>query len=257
MPDEVVLVQRRGAVGVLLMNRTRQLNALSEELMSALGDAAEALDCDDAIGALVITGGPEVFAAGADLKQMAELSAVDMLYANRIRHWDRLRRLNKPLVAAVSGYALGGGCELAMACDLIIASDSARFGQPEINVGLMPGAGGTARLPYAVGKSVAMDMVLSGRMIDGWEAWRRGLVARVVPRELIVDEAASVAAELAAKAPLSARLAKQSVTRAAETTVAEGVELERRHFYLLFASQDAREGMRAFVEKRRPQYQGR
>jgi enoyl-CoA hydratase len=179
------------------------------------------------------------------------------LYANRIRHWDRLRRLNKPLVAAVSGYALGGGCELAMACDLIIASDSARFGQPEINVGLMPGAGGTARLPYAVGKSVAMDMVLSGRMIDGWEAWRRGLVARVVPRELIVDEAASVAAELAAKAPLSARLAKQSVTRAAETTVAEGVELERRHFYLLFASQDAREGMRAFVEKRRPQYQGR
>ncbi len=257
MSEELVQVERRGAVGVITMNRARQLNALSEELMSAVGDAAETLDRDEAIGALVLTGGPEVFAAGADLKQMAEQSAVDMVYANRIRHWDRLRRIAKPLIAAVSGYALGGGCEMAMLCDLIVASDSARFGQPEINVGLMPGAGGTARLTYAVGKSVAMDLVLTGRMLDAWEAQRRGLVSRVVPRELIVDEAVALAAEIATKPRLSARLAKEAVTRAAETTVAEGVEHERKLFYLLFASEDAHEGMRAFVEKRRPQYRGR
>ncbi len=257
MSDDVVLVERRGAVGVITLNRPRQLNALSEEVMSAVGDAAEALERDAEIAAIVLTGGPDVFAAGADLKQMAEMSAVQMVYADRIRHWDRLRRVTKPLIAAVSGYALGGGCELAMLCDVIVASDSARFGQPEINVGLMPGAGGTARLTRAVGKSVAMDLVLSGRMIDGWEAQRRGLAARVAPRELVVDEAVALAAELATRPRLSLRLAKQAVTRAAETTVAEGVEHERQLFYLLFASEDAHEGMRAFVEKRKPGYQGR
>jgi len=256
MADELVQTDRRGAVGVVRMNRARQLNALSEELMEAVASAAEAFERDAEIGALVLTGGTEVFAAGADLKQMAEMSAVEMLAANRIRHWDRLRRVTKPLVAAVSGYALGGGCEMAMVCDLIVAGDSARFGQPEINVGLMPGAGGTARLTYAVGKSLAMEMVLSGRMMDAWEAQRRGLVARVVPRELVVDEAVALAAELATKPRISARLAKEAVTRAAETTVGEGVEHERKLFYLLFASHDAHEGMRAFVEKRRPVYRG-
>jgi enoyl-CoA hydratase len=224
--------------------------------MTAVGEAVEELERDPGIAAIVLTGGSQVFAAGADLKQMAEMSAVDMIYANRIRHWDRLRRITKPLIAAVSGYALGGGCEMAMLCDVIVASDSARFGQPEINVGLMPGAGGTARLTRAVGKSVAMDLVLSGRTIDGWEALRRGLVARVAPRELVVGEAIALGAEYAAKPRLSTRLAKEAVTRAAETTVAEGVEHERRLFYLLFASEDAHEGMRAFVEKRKPNYQG-
>src|SRR4051794_16073966 len=242
MNDDIVLVTRRGAVGVLTMNRAKQLNALSEELMTALSGAAETLDQDDGIGAIVITGGPDVFAAGADLKQMAEMSALEMLQMNRIRHWDRIRRVTKPVIAAVSGYCLGGGCELAMLCDVIVASDSARFGQPEINVGLMPGAGGTARLTAALGKSVAMDMVLTGRMLDAWEAQRRGLVARVVPKELIVDAAVALAAEIGTKPRLSARLAKESVTHAAERTVAEGVELERRHFYLLFASDDAHEG---------------
>ncbi len=256
MTDALVLVERRGAVGVIVMNRARQLNALSEELMLAVGDAAESLDRDPQVRALVLSGGSEVFAAGADLKQMAEMSAVEMVYANRIRHWDRLRQITKPLIAAVSGYALGGGCEMAMLCDVIVASDSARFGQPEINVGLMPGAGGTARLTRAVGKAVAMDLILTGRTIDGWEAARRGLVARVVPRELVIDEAVALAAEMATKPPLSTRFAKEAVTRAAESTVAEGVELERKLFYLLFASEDAREGMRAFVEKRRPRYQG-
>jgi enoyl-CoA hydratase len=257
MTDEAVLVERRARVGLITMNRPRQLNALSDELMDAVAGAAERFDREEEVAALVVTGGPDVFAAGADLKQMAELSAVDMLRANRIRHWDRLRRVAKPLLAAVSGYALGGGCEMAMLCDLIVASDSARFGQPEINVGLMPGAGGTARLTYAVGKTLAMDLVLTGRMIDAWEAQRRGLVARVVPREVVVDEAVSLAAELASKPPISVRLAKESVTRTAETSVSEGVEHERKLFYLLFASEDAREGMRAFVEKRKPSYQGR
>ena len=170
MAEDLVLVERRGAVGIITMNRPRQLNALSDELMGAVAETAEALDRDEGVGAMVLTGGQDVFAAGADLNQMAEASAVEMALANRIRHWDRLRRLGKPVVAAVSGYALGGGCELSMLCDLIVASDSARFGQPEINVGLMPGAGGTARLTYAIGKSIAMDLVLTGRMIDGWEA---------------------------------------------------------------------------------------
>lgn len=256
MPDDPVLVERRSAVGIITMNRPRQLNALSDELMSAVAEAAEGLDRDEEVGALVLTGGQDVFAAGADLKQMAEASALEMVLANRIRHWDRLRRVSKPLVAAVSGYALGGGCELSMLCDLIVASDSARFGQPEINVGLMPGAGGTARLTYAVGKNIAMDLVLTGRMIDGWEAQRRGLVARVVPRELVVEEAVALATDLAAKPRLSVQFAKEAVTRTAEGTVAEGAELERKMFYLLFASEDAHEGMRAFVEKRRPSYQG-
>jgi enoyl-CoA hydratase len=198
-----------------------------------------------------------VFAAGADLKEMADASVVEMLLRNRIGRFDRIRRIAKPLIAAVAGYALGGGCELAMLCDIIIAAENARFGQPEINVGLIPGAGGTPRLTRSVGKSVAMDMILSGRMLNAEEAFQRGLVARVVPPELIVQSAVALGKELASKAPIAIRLAKEAVTRAFEGRVDDGIEYERKLFYLLFATQDAHEGMHAFVDKRQPTYEGR
>jgi enoyl-CoA hydratase len=256
-PYEFVLSSAHGRVGIVTMNRPRQLNALAGPLMEELVAALEAHDADPAIRAMVITGGPTVFAAGADLKEMADASTVDMLLRSHIGLWDRVRGVSKPLIAAVAGYALGGGCELAMLCDIIVAAENARFGQPEINVGLIPGAGGTQRLTRSVGKYVAMDLILTGRMLGAEEAFQRGLAARIVPPELIVDEAVRLGNDLASKPPISVRLAREAVTRAFEGRVDDGIEFERKLFYLLFATQDAHEGMRAFVEKRQPSYEGR
>jgi enoyl-CoA hydratase len=258
MPDyEYVLSASDGPVGIVTLNRPRQLNALARPLLAELVDALERHDADDQIRAIVVTGGPTVFAAGADIKEMADASAVDMLLRDNIAVFDRVRHIGKPLIAAVAGYALGGGCELAMLCDIIIAADNARFGQPEINIGLIPGAGGTQRLTRSVGKFVSMDLVLTGRMLNAEDALRYGLATRIVPREIIVEEAVRLAKEIAQKAPISARLAKQAVTRAFEGRVDDGIELERKLFYLLFATQDAHEGMHAFVDKRQPTYEGR
>ena len=252
MPDyEYVLSTSDGPVGIVTLNRPKQLNALAGPLMAELVDALEAHDADDQIRAIVITGGPTVFAAGADIKEMAEASAVDMLLRNNIALWDRVQQVSKPLIAAVAGYALGGGC------DIVIAAENARFGQPEINIGLIPGAGGTQRLTRSVGKFLATDMVLTGRMLNAEQALQHGLAARVVPQELVVEEAVRLGKEIAQKAPISVRLAREAITRAFEGRVDDGIEFERKLFYLLFATQDAHEGMRAFVDKRQPTYQGR
>ena len=254
---EFILSSVDGPVGVVTLNRPKQLNALAGPLMQELVAALEAHDADPAIRAIVLTGGPSVFAAGADLKEMSEMSAVEMLQKNRIALWDRAKRVSKPIIAAVSGYALGGGCELAMLCDLIVASETAKFGQPEINVGLIPGAGGTQRLTRTVGKFVAMDMILTGRQIGAEEAFRYGLVSRIVPPEMIVVEAVRLAKEIAQKPPISVRLAKEAVTKAFEGRLDDGIDFERKLFYFLFATEDSHEGMQAFVEKRAPSYEGR
>jgi enoyl-CoA hydratase len=254
---EYVVSSTEGPVCVVTLNRPKQLNALAGPVMQELVDALEAHAAETQIRAIVVTGGPTVFAAGADIKEMADASPIDMLLRNRIGLWDRVRAIEKPLIAAVAGYALGGGCELAMVCDIIVAGDNARFGQPEINVGLIPGAGGTQRLTRSVGKFVAMDLVLTGRMMTAEEALQRGLVSRVVPHELVVEEAVRLGRLLADKPPISVRLAKEAVTRAFEGRVDDGIELERTLFYLLFASQDAHEGMHAFVDRRTPRYEGR
>jgi enoyl-CoA hydratase len=242
---------------VVTLNRPQQLNALARPLMTELVAALEQHDADPAIRAIVITGGPTVFAAGADIKEMADASAVDMLLRNNIGLFDRIKMINKPLIAAVAGYALGGGCELAMLCDIIIAAENARFGQPEINIGLIPGAGGTQRLTRTLGKFLATDLVLTGRMIGAEEALRHGLAARIVPQEIIVEEAVRLGKDIAQKAPLSVRLAKEAIRHAFEGRVDDGIELERKLFYMLFASADAHEGMHAFLEKRQPAYEGR
>jgi enoyl-CoA hydratase len=248
-------VQR--AVGVVTLDRPKQLNALAGPLMRELVEALESHDADPAVRAIVITGGPTVFAAGADIKEMSEATPVDMLVRNNIGLFDRIKKITKPLIAAVAGYALGGGCELAMLCDIIVAGENARFGQPEINIGLIPGAGGTQRLTRALGKSVAMDLILTGRMIGAEEALQRGLVSRVVPQELILEEAMRLGNEIAQRAPIAVRLAKEAVTRAYEGRVDDGIDFERKAFYLLFATQDAHEGMRAFIDRRQANYEGR
>ena len=258
MPEyEYVLSTTQGAVGVVTLNRPKQLNALAGPLMEELVGALERHDADPAIRAIVVTGGSTVFAAGADITEMVQSSAVDMLLRNRIALWDRARQIAKPLIAAVAGYALGGGCELAMLCDIIVAADNARFGQPEINIGLIPGAGGTQRLTRIVGKFVATDMVLTGRMLSAEEALRFGLAARVVPREIVVDEAVRLGNELAQKAPIAVRLAKEAITRGFEGRLDDGIAFERKLFYFLFSTRDAHEGMQAFVDKRQPTYEGR
>jgi enoyl-CoA hydratase len=258
MPDDKdVLSSSDGPVGVVTLNRPRQLNALAGPLMRELIDALEGHEADASIRAIVITGGPTVFAAGADIKEMADATAVDMLLRNNIGLWDRVKRVSKPLIAAVAGYALGGGCELAMLCDIIVAAENAHFGQPEINIGLIPGAGGTQRLTRAVGKFVAADMILTGRMLGAEEALQRGLVARVVPRELIVESAVQLGKELAQRPPISVRLAKEAISRAFEGRVDDGIDFERKAFYLLFATRDSHEGMHAFIDKRQPSYEGR
>jgi enoyl-CoA hydratase len=239
------------------MNRPAQLNALSDELMDALVSALQELDADPAVRAIVLGGGERAFAAGADIAQLARMSAVDVYLARRVERWDAIRSLATPLVAAVSGWCLGGGCELALACDLIVAAESARFGQPETGVGIIPGAGGTQRLTRAVGKAVAMDVILSGRTLHAREALAFGLVARVVAQEAWLEEAKRVARDIAAKAPVATRLAKEAVDRAYESPLALGLEYERRSLALAFATEDAKEGLTAFLQKRPPEFKSR
>jgi enoyl-CoA hydratase len=255
--EGLVVVERDGRVGVVLMNRPKQLNALSNDLMDALVDALEQLDADPEIRAIVLGGSERVFAAGADVTELEAGTAVSLYESRRIDKWDAVRDLRTPVVAAVSGFCLGGGCELAMLCDLVVASETARFGQPEINLGILPGGGGTQRLTRAVGKSIAMDMILTGRMLSAREALRFGLVARVCAKEAWLDEATRVAHEIATKSPIAVRLAKEAVDKAFEAPLAVGVDFERRAFYLARASDDASEGLSAFLEKRPPDFQGR
>jgi enoyl-CoA hydratase len=257
MSYQFILTETHIRVGLVRLNRPKELNALNAMVMEETVGALEAFDRDPAIGALVLTGNERAFAAGADIKEMAGASAVDMLTRDNIARWDRLRKLKKPLIAAVSGFCLGGGCELAMTCDMIVASESARFGQPEINLGVMPGAGGTQRLTRAVGKALAMEMVLNGRFLTADEALRYGLVNRVVPVERYLDEALQLGNEIAARAPLAIRLAKEAVNNAFETSLTDGLADERRAFYFLFATDDQKEGMAAFMEKRPPAWKGK
>ena len=253
----LVEVERDGAIAVVLLNRPEQLNALSDELMEELVSTLIELDRDKAVRAIVLGGSERAFAAGADIGELAQASAIDLYYQRRIERWDAIRGLWTPLIAAVSGYCLGGGCELAMACDLIVASESAQFGQPETGLGIIPGAGGTQRLTRVVGKALAMDVILSGRRLSAQEAFAAGLVARVVATDAWLEEAKSVAREIAEKGPVATRLAKESVDRAFETTLTAGLEAERRALYLAFASEDANEGLTAFTEKRKPEFKGR
>ncbi len=257
MTTSTIRTETHDRVAVIRFNRPEALNALNREMMAAMVDALAGFDADPAVGCIVLTGDRRAFAAGADIKEMAEASPVSMLDNPFIDYWDRLRRIAKPVVAAVSGYALGGGCELAMACDLIVASESAQFGQPEINIGVIPGAGGTQRLARAVGKALAMEMVLNARFLSAEEAVRFGLVNRVVPAETYLEEAIRFAAEIAARAPVAIRLGKEAVNAAFETSLQAGLAHERRLFYMLFATEDQKEGMAAFVEKRKPDWRGR
>ncbi|MBA2568434.1 MAG: enoyl-CoA hydratase/isomerase family protein [Actinobacteria bacterium] len=254
--SELVLVERDGPVAVVLLNRPDQLNALSDELMDQLITALVDLDRDDDVRCIVLGGSERAFAAGADIAELAKSSAIDLYYQRRVERWDAIAGLWTPLVAAVSGYCLGGGFELAMACDLIVASETAQFGQPETGVGVIPGAGGTQRLTRAVGKALAMDVVLSGRFLSADEALRAGVVARVVVREAWLEESKRVARAIAEKAPVATRLAKEAVDRAYESTLALGLEHERRLLYLAFASEDAKEGLNSFLEKREPDFKG-
>ncbi|CAN5162589.1 enoyl-CoA hydratase [soil metagenome] len=257
MTEGLVLVERDDLVAVVLLNRPQQLNALSDELMEELVSQLQRLDADESIRCIVLGGSERAFAAGADIGELATSSAIDLYYARRIERWDVIRGLWTPLVAAVSGYCLGGGCELAMSCDLIVASETARFGQPETSLGIIPGAGGTQLLTRFVGKALAMDVILSGRMLSADEALAAGLVARVVTREAWLEEATRLAREIASKGPVAIRLAKEAVDRAYESTLHLGLEYERRAFNLAFASDDAKEGLRAFTEKRKPDFRGR
>ena len=254
---DLVLVEREPPIATVLLNRPKQLNALSDELMEELVSTLIELDRDKAVRAIVLGGSERAFAAGADIGELAQASAIDLYYQRRIERWDAIRGLWTPLIAAVSGYCLGGGCELAMACDLIVASESAQFGQPETGLGIIPGAGGTQRLTRVVGKALAMDVILSGRRLSAQEAFAAGLVARVVATDAWLEEAKSVAREIAEKGPVATRLAKESVDRAFETTLTAGLEAERRALYLAFASEDANEGLTAFTEKRKPEFKGR
>jgi enoyl-CoA hydratase len=250
-------VDREGPVGVATLDRPKVLNALSPALIGELADALQRLEGDAEVGAAVLTGGPQVFAAGADIGDMVERTAVEQLLRDQTGRWSAVTTFSKPLIAAVNGYALGGGCELALMCDVIIAGDSARFGQPEINLGIIPGAGGTQRWPRTVGKYVAMELILGGGTIDARRAYQLGLVNRVVPSEATVRVAVETAASLAAKPPIAVRLAKEAVNRALETPLGEGLAGERKSFYLLFATDDQKEGMKAFLEKRKPEFKGR
>ena len=244
-------------VGLIRLNRPQALNALNSTLMRELIQALEAFDADSAIGAMVITGDERAFAAGADIEEMVDASAVEMLLVDYIGTWDQIRNIKKPLIAAVSGWVLGGGNELAMSCDMIVASESAKFGQPEINIGVIPGAGGTQRLTKTVGKAIAMEMVLNNRTLSAEEAYHFGLVNRVVPVEVYLDQALKLANELAVRSPLAIRMGKEMVNHAFESFLADGIADERRSFYYLFSSEDQKEGMRAFIEKRDPEWKGR
>ncbi len=257
MTYENILTRVEGRAGIVQLNRPKALNALNRELMTELMDALDAFNGDPAIGCMVVTGSERAFAAGADIKEMASATPTSMMTNSFIDLWDRLRAMGKPIIAAVSGFALGGGCELAMACDMIVASETAQFGQPEINLGVIPGAGGTQRMTLAVGKAVAMEMVLNARYLSAAEAQRYGLVNRVYPVEVYVEEAIRLANDIAARAPVAVRLAKEAVNAVFEMPLRAGLDHERRLFYLLFGTDDQKEGMDAFVNKRKPQWSGK
>ena len=258
MTYTTILVETRGRVGLIQLNRPKALNALNDVLMDELGAALTAFDQDDAVGAMVITGNDKAFAAGADIGAMQGLTYAQALRGDFItRNWEQIRKVRKPVIAAVAGYALGGGCELAMMCDIVIAADTAKFGQPEIKIGTIPGAGGTQRLPRAVGKAKAMDMCLTARMMDAAEAERVGLVSRVVAPDKLLDEAIAAGQTIGEFSLLSVMAAKESINRAFETGLSEGVLFERRSFHALFATEDQKEGMAAFVEKRKPVFRHR
>jgi enoyl-CoA hydratase len=254
---EHIVVESEPPIGIVRINRPKVLNALSFGVLKELVEAFEAFDKDDRIKATILTGNDDAFSAGADIKELSEATPVELIQRNQFALWDRLKRTAKPIIGAVSGYALGGGCELAMNCDMIIASETAKFGQPEINIGIMPGAGGTQRLTRAIGKFRAMEMILTGQPIAAREAEKHGLVNRVVPIEAYLDEARKLAMQIAQKGPVSTRLAKDAILKAFDTPLEEGLQFERRNFYLLFSTEDMKEGMTAFVEKRPPHFKGK
>ncbi|MGA2628140.1 MAG: enoyl-CoA hydratase-related protein [Candidatus Bathyarchaeia archaeon] len=257
MSYQNLLVTKEGAIGIVQLNRPKVLNALNFEIMSELVSGLEELDRDAAVNVIILTGGERAFAAGADLAEMSQATPVDLLLGRRFELWDRIRKISKPIIAAVSGYCLGGGNELAMNCDIVVASESASFGQPEVNVGIIPGAGGTQRLPRAVGKYKAMEMILTGKSISADEAYRVGLVNHVVPPESLMEEAKKIATDIASKPPISIRSAKEAILKAQDTTLEVGLEFERKAFYMLFATEDGKEGMKAFLEKRKPTFKGK
>jgi enoyl-CoA hydratase len=253
-----IIVERKGRVGVITFNRPKALNALCDQLVAELGQALDEFEGDDAIGAILLTGSEKAFAAGADIKEMKDRTFVDVYRSDFItRGWERIAQCRKPVIAAVAGYALGGGCEMAMMCDIILAAENAKFGQPEITLGVLPGAGGTQRLTRLVGKAKAMEMCLSGRMMDAAEAERAGLVSRVLPNEQLQEEALKLAERIAGMSAPIALMVKEAVNRAYETTLAEGIRFERRLFHAAFATEDQKEGMAAFVEKRQPAFKNR
>lgn len=257
MSFQNVLVTKENDVGVIQLNRPSVLNALSFGLMSELVSGLEELDKDESVRVIILTGSGRAFAAGADLHEMSQATPVDLMLGRRFELWDRIRKISKPMIAAVDGYCLGGGNELAMSCDVIIASETATFGQPEVNVGIIPGAGGTQRLTRTVGKYKAMEMILTGRSISAEEAYRVGLVNKVVPSESLMEEAKKLASDIASKPPISIRSAKEAILKAQDTSLEVGLEFERKAFYMLFATEDGKEGMRAFLEKRKPNFKGK
>lgn len=257
MTYKTILTEIEGNIAIIRLNRPKALNALSHELMGELVEALNEFDRDDKVRVIILTGSDRAFAAGADIKEMADENTVSIMLKDQFATWDRVRHTKKPIIAAVAGYALGGGCELAMTCDIIIAAESAQFGQPEISIGVIPGAGGTQRLTRAVGKYKAMEMILTGRPITASEAFNAGLVNKVVANEVLLDEAKSLAQDIAKKSPIAIRLAKEAILKVFDTSITEGLEFERKNFYMLFSSEDQKEGMKAFIEKRPAAFTGR
>ena len=257
MSYELILVEKRGPVGLVTLNRPEAMNALNNQILNELMDALAELDKDDSIGALVVTGNERAFAAGADIKELSDKSRAEMMAGDPIAIFSRIMTIHKPVIAAVSGWALVGGCELALSCDMIIASENARFGQPEITLGVFPAAGGTQRLTRTVGKALAMEMILNNRMLSAQEALQFGLINRVVPNDKYLEEAIKLADEIAAQAPLAVRTAKELINKAYELTLSDALHQERQGFYNLFGSQDQKEGMQAFIEKRKPVWKGK